>query len=289
MPSAGYAQLADRGAVSVSGPDAAKFLQGLLTNDVDIARRDGAMFGALLSPQGKILFDLFVVARDDAFLIDCARVKAGELAKRLAMYKLRADVAIADVSDRAFVYVAGPDAARLGGAVVDPRSAALGFRLVSAEPASGAIVDSEAYDLRRISAAAPESGKDYAFGDAVPHEANFDLLNGVSFTKGCYVGQEVVARMQNKSVVRKRVVRVTGGADLASGAEILLGEAPIGRVGTTDGASALAMLRLDRAIEALDAGRTLTADGVAVEADQSALDRYRVAASARANAIGTTL
>ncbi len=104
----------------------------------------------------------------------------------------------------------------------------------------------------------PEGGKDYEFGDAYPHEANFDLLHGVSFTKGCYVGQEVVARMQNKTVVRKRVVKISANAPLTSGVDVLLGEAPIGRVGTVAGGNALAMLRLDRALEAQQKNQTLT-------------------------------
>jgi tRNA-modifying protein YgfZ len=127
----------------------------------------------------------------------------------------------------------------------------------------------------------PEGGKDYAFGDAYPHEANFDLLHGVSFTKGCYVGQEVVARMQNKTIVRKRVVKITAPAALTSGTDVLLGEAPIGRIGTTDGNDALAMLRLDRAVEAEQKNQKLTADGIVVTPDAEALARYLATAAAR--------
>jgi tRNA-modifying protein YgfZ len=130
----------------------------------------------------------------------------------------------------------------------------------------------------------PEGGKDYDFGDAYPHEADFDLFNGVSFTKGCYVGQEVVARMHNKSVVRKRVVRLTGSSRLTEGADILMGDVAIGRIGSVDGVNALAMLRLDRAVEANGKGVTLTASGVAVAGDPAALDHYRAAASARPSA-----
>jgi tRNA-modifying protein YgfZ len=142
------------------------------------------------------------------------------------------------------------------------------------------------YHAHRIALGVPEGGKDYDFGDAYPHEANFDLFNGVSFTKGCYVGQEVVARMQNKTVVRKRVVKVQGSGPLTCSAEILLGEAPIGKIGSKDGIHGLAMLRLDRAIEAFDKGIALMAGGVAITADPTALDRYRTSINARPAAPG---
>ncbi len=125
----------------------------------------------------------------------------------------------------------------------------------------------------------PEGGKDYEFGDAYPHEADLDLFNGVSFKKGCYVGQEVVSRMQHKTVVRKRVVMVSGAAGLAAGADILFGEAAVGRVGSVDGRHALDMLRLDRAAEAQDKGIALTAGGIEVTPDANEVARYRSAAA----------
>jgi folate-binding protein YgfZ len=134
----------------------------------------------------------------------------------------------------------------------------------------------------------PEGGKDYAFGDAYPHEADFDIHNGVSFTKGCYVGQEVVSRMQNKSVVRKRVVKISGNGPLTAGTDILLGDVPIGRVATTDGENALAMLRLDRALEAEPKSLTLTTAGIRVTPDPEATARYRDSAAAKNSATART-
>jgi len=141
-----------------------------------------------------------------------------------------------------------------------------------------------AYDRHRIALGVPEAGRDYALGDTFPHEAGFDRLAGVSFTKGCFVGQEVVARMQHKTVVRKRVARIAAaGADaIATGADVKIGEAVIGRVGTVDGGRGLALLRLDRAVEAAAKGQQLTAGEVPIAVDEEMLSAYEAAAKARA-------
>jgi folate-binding protein YgfZ len=130
----------------------------------------------------------------------------------------------------------------------------------------------------------PEGGKDYDFGDAYPHEADFDLFNGVSFTKGCFVGQEVVARMQNKTVVRKRVVKITGTGPLTSGADVNLGDIAIGRVGTVDGTHGLAMVRLDRVLDAQQKNQPLVSAGTTIEVDAEALTRYSASLAARPSA-----
>jgi tRNA-modifying protein YgfZ len=302
------APLPDRGVVSVTGADAAKLLQGLITNDIasletkpdDVAFDAACAHTGQLSPQGKILFDFFCVRTLDGFVLDVAAGKAADLAKRLTMYKLRAAAEIAVVSDDYKVLALwGPDACSSGptkGTIAfrDPRHAEMGTRILAearyatdiASATNGSRVGSEIYHAHRIALGIPEGGKDYDFGDAYPHEADFDLFHGVSFTKGCYVGQEVVARMQNKTVVRKRIVKIAGAAELTSGADILLGEAPIGKIGSVDGVHGLAMLRLDRAIEALDKGILLTANDIAITADPTALDRYRASLAARPAAPG---
>ena len=299
MSAAHIARLTDRGVVSVTGRDSEKLLQGLITNDLEQAapgaRPYPAVHAALLSPQGKILFDFFVVRVADGYLLDVDRAKAAELVKRLAMYKLRADVAIADASSRYTIFAIWGDgvAARVeaGGGIrfADPRHPLIGLRLLAEAKAGDTFADEprdneashRAYDAERVRLGIPEGGKDYAFGDAYPHETNFDLLHGVSFTKGCYVGQEVVARMQNKTIVRKRVVKITAPAALTSGTDVLLGEAPIGRIGTVDGTNALAMLRLDRAVEAEQKSQKLTAGGIVVTPDAEALARYLATTAAR--------
>ena len=296
MASDMIAPLHDRGVVSVTGTDAGKLLQGLITNDMDALSRDGAAIHAgLLSPQGKILFEFFVVRTADGFLIELAKDKAADFVKRLTMYRLRADVALHDVSANYKVYALwGATAASSGEtratvSFADPRIPALGRRILAdaalATDVASATNDTDAseaaYDAHRIALGVPEGGKDYDFGDAYPHEADFDLFNGVSFKKGCYVGQEVVSRMQNKTVVRKRIVKVSGAAALTMHADILLGEAAIGRVGSVDGVNGLAMLRLDRAVEAREKGLSLTANGVAISPDEAALETYRVSVASR--------
>jgi tRNA-modifying protein YgfZ len=300
--------LTDRGVVSVTGKDAAKLLQGLITNDIASleTKPDELYFEAavahagLLSPQGKILFDFFCVRTLDGFVLDVAAGKAADLAKRLTMYKLRASADIEVVSDDYQVLALwGQNACSSGptrGTIAfrDPRSPELGFRILAearfatdiASATNGFKVGADDYHAHRIALGVPEGGKDYEFGDTYPHEADFDVFNGVSFTKGCYVGQEVVARMQNKTVVRKRVVKVSGTAPLVSGADILFGDVPIGKTGSADGINALAMLRLDRAAEALDKQVPLTSNGIALAADPDALERYRQSAATRPAAPG---
>jgi len=291
MPAAQLARLADRGVVRVRGPDSEKLLQDLVTNDLDRLGANAARYAGLLSPQGKILFDFFVVRHGDGFLLDVARAKTVELTKRLTMYKLRADVEITDVSESFTAFAAwGADSEKLieGRDITfaDPRHPELGLRLLDEIKADGARRSTENdsqqnYDSHRVKIGVPEGGKDYEFGDAYPHEADFDLFNGVSFTKGCFVGQEIVARMQNKSVVRKRAIRISGSAPLTSRLEILLGNIPVGAIGTVDGSNAIAMLRLDRAVEAEQKNQKLTAGGVIVTPDEEALARYRASAAAR--------
>lgn len=293
MTGARIALLADRGVVGVTGDDARAFLDNLITNDMSRLDKPGAALHAgLLTPQGKILFEFFIVQTGAGFLLETGLMQAPALAKRLAMYKLRAKVEIKDAAGEVVVAALQGDVrARPGGVIsfVDPRDERLGDRLLIPAPLVGeALAQSgaarmtvDAYDAHRIEVGVPKPGVDYQLGDAFPHEADFDVFNGVSFTKGCFVGQEVVARMQNKSVIRKRVVRVTGGAALASGAEIKAGEAVIGTVGSVAGLHGLAMLRLDRVAEADSAGTPITAAGVALTVDAGAVDAYRQAVANR--------
>jgi len=299
MPAATFARLTDRGVVKVSGADSEKLLQGLITNDLEGLSSNTACHAALLSPQGKILFDFFVVRVGDGYLLDVVAAKAADLVKRLTMYKLRADVTIADVGLAHTVCadwgsgVPPPGATERGIRFADPRHPSMGLRILEKIPAidkrfPGLESAHSDYDAVRVRLGVPEGGKDYDFGDSYPHEADFDIFNGVSFTKGCYVGQEVVARMQNKTVVRKRVVKISGSAPPCSGADVLIGEVAIGRVGTVAGSEALAMLRLDRAIAAAQQGQPLTSAGVTVVGDAEALERYRRSAVARAAAANPT-
>jgi folate-binding protein YgfZ len=265
------ALLRDRGVVTVEGEEAAAFLQGLLTNDVEKLREGEARYGALLTPQGKILFDMLVVRAPAGFLIDCAAHQAADLARRLGFYRLRAKVTIADASaERAVVAFwgdAAPDAAPDAALYRDPRDARLGWRAILPRDAALAVGEQHAptYEALRIAAGVPKGGVDFAYGDAFPHDANFDLLHGVDFAKGCYVGQEVVSRMKHRGTARKRVVRLrTLGEPASPGTPVLDGELAVGTFGSSSGREALAMLRLDRVDETKAAGRELTAGGVGV-------------------------
>jgi tRNA-modifying protein YgfZ len=266
------AMLEDRGVLSVSGEDATSFLQGLLTNDVERLAPSEARYAALLTPQGKILFDMIVVrapGEEPAYLIDCTAAQAADLAKRLGFYKLRAKVTIADQSaERAIVAFWGDEPATPEGLVyADPRDPRLGWRAVLPRPAAAAVGLGHLgeYEGLRIAAGTPKGGLDFAYADAFPHDANFDLLHGVDFDKGCYVGQEVVSRMKHRGTARKRVARVKlAGPAPAPGTPVMDGELAVGALGSSSGREALALLRLDRAEEAKAAGRTLSAGGVVV-------------------------
>src|SRR4051794_14288572 len=187
--------LADRGLLRVSGPQCETFLQDLVTNDVTTLGVSEGRYAALLTPQGKILFDMIIITITEAgaraFLIDCGRDEAADLARRLGFYKLRAKVTIEDQSDQLAVLAYLDAAPQLDAIVVaDPRSAALGYRAyVPRQQAPAAETDVSAYEARRIAAGVPKGGTDFVYGDAFPHEANFDRINGVDFNKGCYVGQ----------------------------------------------------------------------------------------------------
>jgi tRNA-modifying protein YgfZ len=280
--------LGDRGVVSAAGPDAGKLLDGLITNDMDQLTRQPAIHAGLLSPQGKILFAFFVVKAGSEFFLDVARDRAADLAKRLNFYKLRANAQFSDTSATMAVAVRwGGDPGDVPRGVLsypDPRHPGLGTRLLlpaARIPELGSLeATTDAYHAHRVALGVPDEQRDYPLGDTFPHEADFDLLNGASFGKGCYVGQEVVSRMQNKTVVRKRIVKIVGEG-LASGMEIKHGDGVIGTIGSVAGNAALGLLRLDRAAEAAGKGQTLTADGHIVTVDAAALERYRASVLAK--------
>jgi folate-binding protein YgfZ len=266
--------LRERRCLRVSGEDRAGFLQGLITNDVLHLPEERALFAALLAPQGKILFEFFVLNTGDTFLIDCAASIAADLLKRLNFYKLRAKVAIDDVSQTWRVgAVWGKDAASLAdgmGALAypDPRLSALGWRVILGEldGNSGFNAMAADYDAMRIGLAVPEGGKDYAFGQVFPHDACFDLLHGVDFKKGCYVGQEVVSRMHHRGTARTRVLGVVGERELpAGGAEVTAEGFAVGHLGSVAGNRGIALARLDRVKEAKAKGQRLVAGDVPVE------------------------
>jgi len=276
--------LADRALLSVRGVAAPRFLQGLITNDIGKAQGGKAIHAGLLSPQGKILFDFFVVPAEDGFLVDVARERAAELLQRLEFYRLRAQVELGEEPSLSVAAIWGGTPRLPEGAIAyaDPRLPDLGFRVIlpaglGLEALGCAAEGTEVYHARRITLGVPEGGRDYAFGDAFPHEALFDQLNGVDFNKGCYVGQEVVSRMEHRGTARKRIVPVLGEAPLpVSGSDIAVDGVPIGTLGSVSGRQGLAMIRLDRAEAALAEGKTLSAAGVKVALSRPAFANFNV-------------
>ncbi|MBR0696768.1 folate-binding protein YgfZ [Bradyrhizobium lablabi] len=269
--------LPDRGVVKVSGEDARNFLNGLITTDVEQLRPGLGQFGALLTPQGKIIVDFLITeapaGHGGGFLIDAPRALTKGLADKLGFYKLRAKVAVENLSDSLGVLAAwdGEPAMHPDLSFADPRNAALGWRILIPEELKqkladviGAdLVDNDAYEAHRIATGIPRGGLDFIYGDAFPHESNMDRLHGVDFDKGCYVGQEVVSRMQHRGTARTRTVKVIlDGPSPEAGATILAGDKPVGTIGSTAGPNGLALVRTDRVADALDAGLSLTAGGL---------------------------
>jgi len=254
--------LSGRAFLRLSGKDAETFLQALITTDLPSLPEGEIRPGALLTPQGKILFD-FLIRRDgaDAFLIETGEEQRDGLLKRLTLYKLRAAVDLAAVKgDAVTVAWQAPEA----DAPRDARFAAANLTVSRRPGADGA--DAPAlYDGLRIAAGLPESGRDYALSDAFPHDVLLDRSGGLSFRKGCYVGQEVVSRMQHRGTARRRPVVVKAETALpATGTELLAGGKPIGTLGTVSGLLGLAVVRLDRAADAMRTGTPITAGDVPV-------------------------
>jgi tRNA-modifying protein YgfZ len=269
--------LPDRGVVKVSGEDARDFLNGLVTTDVTQLAPGLGRFGALLTPQGKIIVDFLITeapsGHGGGFLIDCPRALAQGLADKLGFYKLRAKVAVENLSDHLGVLAAwdGDFAVKPDLSFADPRNDALGWRILVPEELKqkvadliGAeLVDSGLYEAHRIACGAPRGGLDFMYGDAFPHETNMDRLHGIDFDKGCYVGQEVVSRMQHRGTARTRTVKIIlDGFAPEPGATILAGDKPVGTIGSTAGQHGLALVRTDRVTDAVDAGLALTAGGL---------------------------
>jgi|KBSSwiStaDraftv2_1062776.scaffolds.fasta_scaffold499909_2 hypothetical protein len=280
--------LSDRAVVRVTGEAARNFLQGLITNHIDQAKPGSAIHAGLLTPQGKILVDFFVLPAGDGFLLELAKAKLADLIQRLTIYKLRTQVAFVEEPSYGVAATWGSPPHLPDGAIAyaDPRLPELGLRILLPANADisglGCVIATEdEYHARRIALGVPEGGRDYSFGDAFPHEAMFDQLNGVDFRKGCFVGQEVVSRMEHRGTARKRIVGVEGEGPLPpSGAEITAGSMPIGTLGSVAGSSGLALLRLDRAEEAKAAGTPLRAGEVTIAVRIPAWARFKAHAPA---------
>jgi len=269
--------LAERGILAISGEPARDFLQGLITNDIQKASPSRAIYAALLTPQGKFLHDFFIVEHKDRFLLDCSAERMPDLIKRLTMYRMRLKLDITDESDKwdvgAMLPVGEMDApgtakTRFDGvSYVDPRHAGLGertIRLVDEDdtfPTDIAQQDKNRadYEAIRIALGIPDSGKDLIADKSMPLESGFDELQGVDFEKGCYVGQEVTARMKHRNLVKKRLFPVAIDGDVTAGAIVKSDEVDAGEIRSVINGRGIALLRLDLAVKG-----GLMAEGAAI-------------------------
>jgi folate-binding protein YgfZ len=273
------AHLPDRGVIKVVGDEARNFLHGLVSADVLGLKPGAARFCALLTPQGKIVADFFVAeappAQGGGFFLDVARSLATPLVSKLNLYKLRSRLVIEDLSEILGVLAVWDGEAKTAYrlAYADPRLPALGVRVMVAPHLAAAaaadlgakLVDAAEYEAHRIALGVPSGGVDFRYGDAFPHEADMDQLHGVDFAKGCYVGQEVVSRMEHRGSARTRAVPLRyDGVAPAAGSMVTAGERQLGTMGSATAGHGLALLRLDRVAEALSNDQPLLAGGVPI-------------------------
>lgn len=267
-----YVTLEDRGVVLLTGADARGFLQGMISNDVDKVGDDRAIYAGFLTPQGKYLHDFFVLALEGGLALDCERARAGDLARRLTMYRLRAKVAIEDVSPRYAVAAlpgetgaTAPAGARV---FADPRLAALGRRAVLARETAQAALEAAGfvraervvYEALRLSLGVPDGSRDIMIERSFLLESNFEELNGVDFAKGCYVGQENTARQKHRGTAHKRLLRVDiDGPAPPADTPIMLGDRQAGTMRSSLDGTGIALLRLEYVDEAARAGEPLVA------------------------------
>lgn len=237
------ALLQDRAVLSVSGPEARDFLQGLITQDVKQAAPERLLHAALLTPQGKILFDFLIGERDGALLLDLPASQRDALQKRLTLYRLRAKLEIAPRDDLAIF--AAWNGAALAGGLPDPRLPELGLRAIASKDTQTGTGD---YLAHRLALGVPE-GTDFGQDKLFALDADLDELNAISFTKGCYVGQELTARMKHRSTARKRLLMI----ETLDGTNLPPPETPVtanshelGNITASYGAKGFAAIRLDR-------------------------------------------
>jgi hypothetical protein len=289
MSSSGYVALPERGVIALYGADRVAFLQGLISRDLEQVTLDRAGYGALLTPQGKFLFDFMILRTGDALLLDAERARLPDLLRRLTMYRLRAKVELQDAGGRyAVAAVLGEDVARRfeledrpgacrplaeGIAFIDPRLVRLGVRVLlppttlgpTLEAQGFAPLEPEAYERVRITAGVPDGSRDLLTEKSTLLESGFEELHGVDFAKGCFVGQELTARMKYRGLVRKRLLPVVlKGPRPEPGTIIRLGEREAGEMRSSIDGRGLALLRLDRIAEAEQAGAPLSAGATEV-------------------------
>jgi folate-binding protein YgfZ len=290
--SAVYVALDNRGVISLTGEDTIDFLQGLVSNDISQVTADRSIYATLLTPQGKFLFDFIVSAWPGGVLLDVEADRRADLVKRLTMYKLRSKVEIADLTDSHAVFAAfgGTDPAQAlglpsesgtaralddGVAVVDPRMADLGVRVVAPAAVAKTLLgdagfaagSADDYERHRLTLGVPDGGRDILVDKSFLLESNVEELNGISFDKGCFVGQELTARTKHRGVVRKRIFQVQCDGPLPeAGTAIMRGDVEAGTMRSGIDHIGLALLRLEHVEAAAESGEPLTAGDTKVTA-----------------------
>lgn len=258
----------DRSIVEITGPDATHFLERLITTDVEKLSMNELLPGALLSPQGKVLFDFLIGKLANGFFIDIADQLADTFAKRLKLYKLRSDVEISESIKRVTTISWENDsvASQNDSGFIDKRfpdnEKVIRRYDKNSSPTAISEVALKQWDLLRIQYAIPESGKDFALNDVFPHDINFDQLGAISYKKGCYVGQEIVSRMHHRGTARRRTLIAEAEQNLPSSGTIEANGKTIGELGTVIDRQALALVRIDRAKAAMDNGIALTVNDI---------------------------
>jgi len=247
------ALLPDRSVLEVTGADRVTFLNGLVSNDVAQAAPGRAVWAALLTPQGKYLADFFILAEPDRLLLDCAASQAALVSARLLRYRLRADVAIAPAP--LAVHAAWDGTPDVTGCIAapDPRLPDAGWRVLAAEPLA-TNAGAEDFDLHRLTLGLPDGALDCEPEKTVLLEAGFDELGGVSWTKGCYMGQELTARTRYRGLLKRRLLSVSGDALPPPGTPVTDGERIVGDLRSSRAGVGLALLRLDALDHRLEAG-----------------------------------
>lgn len=265
--------LKDRGVIKLFG-EATTLLHKVVTNSMLNIPAGESRFTALLTAQGKLMFDFFIVplpeGADQGYLIDCNKEQLAELIKRLTFHRMRAKFTIEDQSESLGVaaFWDGEAPQGLEGVVyTDNRAAGMGSRIIAPlDQLAKLPTDQTEYEAHRVALAVPKGGVDFPYGDTFAHDANLDKMNGVDFKKGCYVGQEVVARVHFRQSARKRIVKLHfDGSTPVAGTPIMAGETVLGSVSSVAGSEGLAMLRLDKLDDAKTAGLAVKAGEAAVE------------------------
>ena len=250
--------LAHRSILAANGSEAASFLNRILTCNVEKLSVGDGTYGAFLTPQGKILTDLFIFRTDEGLLIDLPASEFDAMTKRLTMLKLRADVQFEKREDLKIVVCGAPSDLIALAATIPPGFSSSTHRAVVVDTVDAAPVGDE-YNAMRTAAVFPEFGTDYGPSDVFPADINMDLTSGIDFKKGCFVGQEVVSRMKRKTEVRKRLLRITSETDaINKDDEITAGGSTLGTITSWTGHQGLALIRLDRLASALENGNQPT-------------------------------